>query len=93
MKQLSILLKFLNHMIRLLNCIILLFPVTELQLLKVRTNFLIIILQHVTAPSLLRQGNLPFAHIELFMRISIKLFIFVFVKLICKGQTYAVHFT
>jgi hypothetical protein len=91
-EQLSILLKFLNHMIRFFNGVVSLFCVPVLQLLKVRADFLVVILQHVTTSSLFGQGHLPLAHVELFVRIGIQLFIFVFVKLIREWQTHAPHF-
>ena len=79
-------------MIRFFNGVVSLFCVPVLQLLKVRADFLVVILQHVTTSSLFGQGHLPFAHVELFVRIGIQLFIFVFVKLIREWQTHAPHF-
>ena len=90
-KQASVLLQFLNNMIGLLDSIVLLLSISIFQLLKVSTNFLIVILQHVTSSSLLWQRHLPFAHVELFMRIFIKLLVLVPIELICEGQTNALH--
>ena len=92
MKQFSILLKLLNHMIGFLSGIEFLFPVSILQLLKVRTNLLIIILEHVASASLFGQWHYPFAHVVLGVGISIQFLVFVFVKSIGKWQTDALHF-